>query len=95
MRNLVLGVHATLIAVVLLYYVASVTIYATPDANIGAALALLALGLAGLPWSWPLIDSTLQDTWRFFFPVAGAALLNLGLHRALWAWLLRGSDRRV
>lgn len=94
MRKLLLGLHATLIAIVLLYYLAAVTIYATPDANIGAGLGILAIGLAGSPWSWPLMDSTLLDTW-LFLQVAGAALLNLGLHWAVGAWWRRRTTRRV
>ncbi|UUZ58918.1 hypothetical protein [Nocardioides sp. B-3] len=94
MRKLLLGLHATFIVLVVPYYVASITIYATPDANIGAGLGIMATGAAGLPWSWPLLNGTCPSARSFFFPAATAPV-NLVLHWAIGAWLARRSSREM
>jgi hypothetical protein len=95
MRKPLLWSHAALLALTLAYYVAAVTIYATPDANIGAALGVLVLRLMGSPWSWLLVDSTLPDTWLHFSQVAAMGVLNLALHWAAGTWWWRGSSHRM
>lgn len=60
----------------------------TPDANIGAGLALLAVLPLGAPWS--LLAVLGPDTWSGGTQVAvavGAAALNVALHILLRSWL--------
>ena len=81
--------------VLLVLHVLAVGLHDAPDANIGAGLAMMLIGLLGLPWSWLVFDQT-QDTWddmQVWFPLA--ALVNLGLHWAIGAWWLARSRRRV
>jgi drug/metabolite transporter (DMT)-like permease len=84
-----LTVHAVVVLAlgVLLVVVAS---QETPDANIGAGLALLAVLPFGAPWSALALLG--PDTWSGATQVAialGAAVLNVVLHALLRAHLRR------
>ena len=95
MRRFLLGLHVALLALALAYYATAVTVFDTPDANIGAGLAVAAIGLMGLPWSWIAFDPT-RSTWDDMqVPFTLAALLNLGLHWSVGAWWLARKRRRV
>ncbi len=91
LRRVLLLVHLLLVLAGVGYYLLSVTVGETPDANIGAGLAVLSLLGLGLPWSWPLIVDTSQ---ALSFPAAAAlATLNLGLHGLLTLGVGRFLDR--
>ncbi len=80
--------HVVLLVLGLGYSLISVVAHDTPDANIGAGLGLLWVGLMGSPWSWPLWDSELS-TGLLVTAIVGAALVNVALHLLLRWWLRR------
>jgi hypothetical protein len=63
---------------------------ATPDANIGAGLALLWLTALGLPWSGVAYAPDPDTAWLAV--ALGTALLNLGIHALLWRLAGRRRD---
>jgi hypothetical protein len=73
-------VHATIVAglFVLLLLLAWVHPDDPPDANIGAGMVALLLGLFGLPWSL-LASQVGSDPWAVAV-LTGAAVVNVGLH---------------
>ncbi len=79
------------------YYVAAVAPYGfdingSPDANIGAGLAIGWTALWGLPWSiWPWRAENIDSPEPVF---AACALLNVALVAAAAWWLYRSSVRR-
>ncbi len=82
-RIVLLSLHATGVALGVLYFALSVMVHDAPDANIGAGLALLWLMVCGSPWSWPLFmhDDLSGDAW--VIAILALAALNLVLHAAI------------
>ena len=82
-RILLLVLHVMAVAFGVVYYVLSVTVYDTPDANIGTGLGLLWLMTYGLPWSWPLFRQDHLSTDASTATIIALAALNLILHAAI------------
>ena len=80
--------HVALVVLGLGYSLLSVVAHDTPDANLGAGLGLLWVGLLGSPWSWPLWDSRLS-VGMLVAGVTASALANVALHLLLRWWLRR------
>jgi hypothetical protein len=82
-------VHATIVAglFVLLLFLAWTHPDDPPDANIGAGMVALLLGLFGLPWSF-LATQVESDPWAVAV-LTGAAVVNLGLHGLIASRLRR------
>ena len=79
--------HAGMVAGLIGLLALSLATYDQGDANIGAGLVGLALGVLGLPWSLVFFagggSDELSGGWAFAI-VCVAALLNLAIHVALW-----------
>ncbi|VTR78564.1 hypothetical protein [Cellulomonas hominis] len=86
--------HA-LVVLVLTVVLVVLALQPTQDANIGAGIALLVVLLFGLPWSGVLLalDPSTWPTALVLLTSLGAAWLNVGLHAALRAVLLRRRAR--
>ena len=87
--------HAAVLALIVAYIGLSI-LDSTPDANLGLALGVLALGVMGVPWSLPLLmsDRVSVGSAVFVAVAAGGAMLNLVLHGvALRWWRERRSGR--
>ncbi len=88
--------HAAVLAVLVLLFVLAEGLHDTPDANIGAGLVGLVIGVLGLPWSlvYFVWTGTADESpgWAFVI-ICAAALLNLLIHAALWHRHLRRAGR--
>lgn len=80
-RDPVLLTHAFIVAVVLVVLVLTATVGATEDANIGAGIMGLLLGILGLPWSLPAL--VVDGTGNVVAVMTVAALINLGIHAGI------------
>ena len=81
--RILLILHAALVVVLAASLALSAAAYDAPDANIGAGLLALVLGVLGLPWSVPVHFVESDDVAGSL--VVAAAVLNVLLH----AWLGR------
>ena len=80
--------HAAAVTFLVAVLAISLVGHDAPDANIGAGLIGLALGVLGLPWSAPLPWVGSSDL--AYVLVVASAVVNVLLH----AWLSRRMGRR-
>jgi hypothetical protein len=80
-------VHAAVLALIVAYIGLGI-LDSTPDANLGLALGVLALGVMGVPWSLPLLvsDRVSAGSAVFVAVAAGGAMVNLVLHGVALRW---------